>query len=117
MLQRCKTTHLRPVLFAIALAVFLSIDVPSMAADSSEEARLAAIVRQLDMLERMAQQSAETSPVDGQRYRFDYSRLYADIARIRSGIKDYLSPSRAQPRDPERLSGEYRRDQEFTRER
>jgi RAQPRD family integrative conjugative element protein len=44
------------------------------------------------------------------RYHFDYPRLYADLARIRAGIHDYLNPSRAQPRDLSPLPGDYRRE-------
>lgn len=43
----------------------------------------------------------------GQRYFFDYPRLAADIERIRHGLENYLTPSRAQPRDPVELSGSY----------
>ncbi|WP_458079571.1 integrative conjugative element protein, RAQPRD family, partial [Pseudomonas aeruginosa] len=38
---------------------------------------------------------------------FDYSRLAADLQRIRQGLQDYMTPSRAQPRDPSDLSGSY----------
>ncbi|MCQ7290061.1 RAQPRD family integrative conjugative element protein, partial [Salmonella enterica] len=43
----------------------------------------------------------------GQRFYFDYSRLAADLQRIRQGLQDYMTPSRAQPRDPSDLSGNY----------
>lgn len=113
MIQRCKSTRPRPFFLAVAMAAVLTIDLPSSAADTStEDARLAALVRQLDMLERMTQQSAAVASVNGRRYHFDYLRLNADIARIRAGIKDYLSPLRAQPRDPEALKGDYRRDED-----
>jgi RAQPRD family integrative conjugative element protein len=70
---------------------------------------LAAALRQLNTLERLAEQSAASTPiVPGTRYHFDYSRLLADLARVRTGIQDYLAPSRAQPRDPSVLEGQYR---------
>ncbi|MEP7248074.1 MAG: RAQPRD family integrative conjugative element protein [Gammaproteobacteria bacterium] len=113
MTQRCKAMRLRPCLLAVAMAVALTLDLPSSAADApSEEARLAALVRQLDMLERLTQQSTEIASVADRRYHFDYSRLHADIERIRGGIQDYLSPLRAQPRDPQELKGDYRRDED-----
>ncbi|WP_405045738.1 RAQPRD family integrative conjugative element protein [Pseudomonas aeruginosa] len=31
-----------------------------------------------------------------------------DLQRVRAGIQDYLTPPRAQPRDPVELSGDYR---------
>jgi RAQPRD family integrative conjugative element protein len=66
-------------------------------------------LRQLDALERLVEQSAAATPiVPGERYHFDYSRLRADLTRVRAGIQDYLAPSRAQPRDPTELSGQYR---------
>ena len=95
---------------AIALIVNLCVSVPLSAGHSElENERLATLIRQLDMLERVAQQSAEVSQTDAHtRYHFDYARLRADIARIRTGIKDYLMPQRAQPRDPDALNGLYR---------
>ncbi|MGS8282218.1 integrative conjugative element protein, RAQPRD family, partial [Pseudomonas aeruginosa] len=41
-------------------------------------------------------------------YHFDYPRLLADLARVRAGIQAHLTPSRAQPRDPSELAGDYR---------
>ncbi|MGU2476414.1 RAQPRD family integrative conjugative element protein, partial [Pseudomonas aeruginosa] len=34
--------------------------------------------------------------------------LLADLARVRAGIRTHLTPSRAQPRDPSELAGDYR---------
>ena len=81
--------------------------------DDAEHRQLAALLRQLDVLERLAQHSA-ASTVGGIRYHFDYARLHADIARVRAGIEDYLSPRRAQPRDPTALDGDYRREAQST---
>jgi RAQPRD family integrative conjugative element protein len=70
---------------------------------------LAAALRQLDALERFVAQSAANAPsVPGGRYHFDYPRLLADLARVRAGIEDHLTPSRAQPRDPHTLAAHYR---------
>lgn len=73
-----------------------------------EHARLAAALRQLDSIERLVAQQAEQPPDARARYYFDYSRLAADLERVRGGIRDYLTPSRAQPRDPAELLGDYR---------
>ncbi|MGE0278260.1 MAG: RAQPRD family integrative conjugative element protein [Nitrospiraceae bacterium] len=83
----------------------------SRAADTpSEQTQLAIVVRQLDMLDRMAAHGANL-PRDGEsRFHFDYAQLQGDIARIRSGINDYLSPQRAQPRDLVPLKGDYRQE-------
>ena len=40
--------------------------------------------------------------------RFDYLRLREDLLRVRAGIEDYLTPRRAQPRDPLEFQGDYR---------
>lgn len=73
-----------------------------------EHARLAAALRQLHSIERLVAQQAAQEPDARARYHFDYSRLAADLERVRSGIRDYLTPTRAQPRDPAELLGEYR---------
>ncbi|MGK8436766.1 RAQPRD family integrative conjugative element protein [Ectopseudomonas hydrolytica] len=83
----------------------LCVSAPAIA-DTQEHARLAAALRQLDAIKRLV---AEQPGVDEHtRYHFDYSRLRADLERVRSGIRDYLSPSRAQPRDSAHLLGDYR---------
>lgn len=93
----------------LVLSCLLASVQPAAAADNaSEHAQLAVLVRQLDMLDRLADQSARLPSDDDTRYHFDYARLHADIARMRSGIQDYLSPPRAQPRDPAALLGNYR---------
>ncbi|NQD97042.1 hypothetical protein HP532_30740, partial [Pseudomonas sp. CrR25] len=73
-----------------------------------EHARLAAALRQLDSIERLVAQQATQAPDERARYHFDYGRLAADLERVRGGIRDYLTPSRAQPRDPAELLGDYR---------
>ncbi|MQT88080.1 hypothetical protein DYL61_16755 [Pseudomonas nabeulensis] len=70
---------------------------------------LVAAMRQLDALERFVAQSAANAPItSGERYHFDYPRLLADLAQVRAGIQTHLTPSRAQPRDPVDLAGDYR---------
>jgi RAQPRD family integrative conjugative element protein len=83
----------------------------SYAASSDEQDQLSLVQQQLDTLERLATQAeaASTSEPD-ERYRFDYPKLIQDIQRIHYGVQNYLSPSRAQPRDPIELVGDYRLD-------
>ncbi|UJB64369.1 RAQPRD family plasmid [Acidovorax sp. YS12] len=83
---------------------------PMASAESpAQRQELAAALRQLDALERIVTDSAAHAPVQpGERYHFDYPRLLADLARVRAGIQSYLVPSRAQPRDPAELAGDYR---------
>lgn len=93
------------------LACLLLGSAPIIAADNSpEREHLAALLRQLDLLDRLAEHSASLPRQDGSRYHFDYARLREDIERVRAGIRDYLTPQRAQPRDPVALVGGYRQE-------
>jgi RAQPRD family integrative conjugative element protein len=105
---RLRRTHVLAIALAL-LASASSASAPASAADTLESADLAALLRQLDMAERIARNAETRSPNSASRYHFDYARLHADLARIRAGIEDYLIPRRAQPRDLNELSGEYRR--------
>ena len=79
--------------------------------DASERERLAALARQFNLIDRLAEHAANTAPQERARYHFDYVRLHADLQRVRAGLQDYLVPRRAQPRDPVPLAGDYvRRD-------
>lgn len=96
-----------------AIAVLLTVSVlsvePVLAGDgANEQAQLAALIRQLDMIDRLTEHSANLPHPHGNRYHFDYTRLREDIERVRQGIRDYLVPQRAQPRDPVELLGDYR---------
>ncbi|ANX03875.1 RAQPRD family integrative conjugative element protein [Immundisolibacter cernigliae] len=94
-----------------ALAVLLSAMQPAIADDTPEREQLAALARQLDLMDRLAEHAANTAPQERVRYHFDYARLRADLNRVRAGVQDYLVPQRAQPRDPVPLAGDYvRRD-------
>ena len=99
-----------------ALRVCLRFCVPLFAASGGafaladaapERERLAGIVRQLDLIDRLAEGAAYAASRT-ERYHFDYLRLREDIERVRAGVRDYLSPPRAQPRDLAPLAGEYR---------
>lgn len=54
-----------------------------------ERDQLAAVLRQLDALERHADNSAALPHPIAARYHFDYLRLREDIQRIRTGVLDY----------------------------
>lgn len=91
-------------IFSILSILFIT---PAAAASASEQSNLDVMIRQLNALENTARHSANIPDEPGQRYFFDYPRLAGDIARIRHGLQAYLTPSRAQPRDPVELSGQY----------
>lgn len=95
-------------LLLLSLAI---VDGNSYAASGHEQDHLSLVQQQLDIIERLATQAEAASTAEPvERYRFDYLRLSQDIQRIRHGVQGYLSPSRAQPRDPSELVGEYRLD-------
>jgi len=97
---------------ALALITALAGASPASAGDASaEHEHLAALARQLDLIDRLAEHAAHTAPQERARYHFDYAQLRADLERVRAGLQDYLVPQRAQPRDPVPLAGDYvRRD-------
>ncbi|WLG48599.1 RAQPRD family integrative conjugative element protein [Pseudomonas sp. FP1742] len=99
-------TVFRCLLLSLAI-----VDDSSYAASGHEQDQLSLIQQQLDIIERVATKAeAASTPQPDDRYRFDYPRLTQDIQRIRHGVQGYLSPSRAQPRDPTELVGDYRLD-------
>ncbi|TNF83484.1 conjugal transfer protein [Pseudomonas sp. ICMP22404] len=100
------TTAFRCLLLALSI-----VDGSSYAASAHEQDQLSLVQQQLDIIERLATQAEAASTAEpDERYRFDYPRLALDIQRIHQGVQNYLSPSRAQPRDPGELAGDYRLD-------
>lgn len=98
--------------FALLLACLVSLG--AAAEDAPERSDLGLVQRQLTSIALLAER-ASSSTVDavGTRYRFDYSRFAADLKRIRQGIHQYLSPSRAQPTDLVDLAGQYRAEEPY----
>lgn len=98
-----------PLFFVTALLMGQSR--MALAESPAQRQELAAAVRQVQALERLIEASAaSTSTEPGLRYHFDYSRLQADLARVRTGLQDYLTPPRAQPRESAELTGQYRQE-------
>jgi len=93
---------------ALALTIALAGASPASAGDATaEHEQMAALARQLDLIDRLAEHAGNTAPQARARYHFDYARLRADLKRVRAGLQDYLVPQRAQPRDPVPLAGDY----------
>lgn len=109
----------RAIPAGIALLVFAAFLLAPLAQanDELERAQLASLMRQLDLLDRTARLSETLADAESARYHLDYARLRSDIERIRSGIRGYLTPSRAQPRDAADLSGDYRKEREASTDR
>lgn len=68
----------------------------------------AAALRQLDALERFVAQSARTPQSQRASATTSITRGYSMTSCVRAGIQFHLAPSRAQPRNPAVLSGDYR---------
>lgn len=110
MIQYPRLTALTRRIAFPGLIVLIGCSLPvshATAASASEQANLDVMIRQLNALEDTARRSAQVADEPGKRYFFDYQRLAGDIARIRHGLEGYLTPTRAQPRDPVELSGQY----------
>ena len=94
-----------------SLFVLITFNSGSYAASAHEQDQLSLILQQLDTIERLVTRAKTPRTAESvERYRFDYPQLIQDIQRIGNGVQDYLSPSRAQPRDPTELVGDYRLD-------
>ena len=107
-LTTSTTTRRLALAWTVATCLFGSVARTYAADTSSESAHLAAIERQLDTIDRLATQSEQLPDSNRTHEHFDYARLHADIARVREGIQDYVSPRRPLPRDPATLVGHYR---------
>ena len=82
----------------------LSIAFVAMASQASEKEELAQSIKQLEAAKlslQRAQASVRVS-VKSREY-FDYQAAQHDIATVQEGIKQYLNPSRALPRNPKAL--------------
>ncbi|MGE8049759.1 RAQPRD family integrative conjugative element protein [Pseudomonas monteilii] len=91
------------------LLIICLVAVTAAAQDGRETSDLGLMQRQIDAIELLAAQARSSGTgTDQVRYRFDYPSLTADLERIRHGISNYLSPSRAQPADVVELAGDYR---------
>ena len=76
---------------ALALTIALAGASPASAGDATaEHEQLAAIARQLNLIDRLTEHAANTAPQERARYHFDYARLRADLKRVRAGLQDYL---------------------------
>lgn len=83
----------------------------ALASSTDEHTRLALILQQLQRIDSLSREAEGAAATARQaRYAFDYPRFTHDLERLREGITDYLHPSRAQPRDPVELIGDYRRE-------
>lgn len=66
---------------------------------TEDPALLAAMLRELNAIDRLATSPLAVSEQGLRRHHFDYRRLRADVQIVSAGIQQYLSPQRALPRD------------------
>ena len=59
--------------------------------------------------------AAQSDPNNRRRYLFDYKKANEDLNTMRAGIGRYTQPSRAQPLDYGKVSGDYTRDRPLWR--
>lgn len=80
---------------------------------ASELDELATTQRLLDQvqlsLDRARTVAAQSDPKNRRRYLFDYKKANEDLNTMRAGIERYTQPSRAQPLDYGKVSGDYTR--------
>lgn len=93
--------------------IFLLLLTLSCKANASELDELATTQRLLDQvqlsLDRARTVAAQSDPNNRRRYLFDYKTAYQDLNTMRAGIDRYTQPSRAQPMDYGKASGNYTR--------
>lgn len=93
-------------LFIVLLIGCCNFSAWANSAYEREQMRL--ILLQLDNIDNLAKQSQlNKSTSVNDRYRFDYKQFNKDIQHIRSGILQYLDPTRAQPRKLYELNTDY----------
>lgn len=102
-----RLSWLRTGMATVVVGCLLCVSQAQAAGTASEQANIEIMIRELNALEAVARRSNELPNDGAQRYHFDYRRLAGDIARMRQGLQEYLTPSRAQPRDTTELSGHY----------
>lgn len=99
----------------LSVAFFVAFSPLAPAGPALEAQELALALKQLEqvqtILERAAIQSKASASNRETRFLFDYELVQEDLRRVSSGIRSYMTPSRAQPRDIEQITGEYSRDQ------
>lgn len=93
--------------YALLVSCFVTLGVAAQ--DTRERSDLSLFQSQITAIELLANRAGSSSgDAIGGRYRFDYPRFAADLKRVRRGIHNFLSPSRAQPAELVELRGDYR---------
>ncbi|MFT2158596.1 RAQPRD family integrative conjugative element protein [Pseudomonas putida] len=105
---------MKPFPYFLLLAYLITL--PAIADGVRERFGPSQMQRQFTVIEQLTDRAQSGSDSTARmRYRFDYPRLADDLARVRQGINEYLSPSRAQPADLVELTSDYRAEAVHTR--
>lgn len=101
------------IFLPVRQAIFALSFLFSYNAAASEIDELASTQRLLDQvqlsLDRARTVAAQSDPNNRRRYLFDYEEANEDLNTMRAGIDRYTQPSRAQPLDYGKVSGDYTR--------
>ena len=89
-------------IFSLSLAIGLLFG--AISAQATEQEHLAQAIKQLDAAKLSLQRAAASAKVSAKsREYFDYASAHQDIATVQAGIKQYINPSRAIPRNPKAI--------------
>ncbi|MDU1235788.1 MAG: RAQPRD family integrative conjugative element protein [Haemophilus parainfluenzae] len=89
-------------IFSLSLTIGLLFG--AISAQATEQEHLAQAIKQLDAAKLSLQRAAASAKVSAKsREYFDYASAYQDIATVQAGIKQYINPSRAIPRNPKAI--------------
>jgi RAQPRD family integrative conjugative element protein len=92
----------------ILFTIFLSSS--CLASELDELSTTQRLLDQVQLsLDRARTVSAQSDPNNRRRYLFDYKKANEDLNTMRAGIDRYTQPSRAQPLDYGKVSGDYTR--------
>nr|WP_264273534.1 RAQPRD family integrative conjugative element protein [Duffyella gerundensis] len=95
--------------FILIFSFFISVS-SSYASELDELATTQRLLDQVQLsLDRARTVAAQSDPNNRRRYLFDYKKANEDLNTMRAGIDRYTQPSRAQPLDYGKVSGDYTR--------
>jgi RAQPRD family integrative conjugative element protein len=90
--------------------VMFFVTTASIASELDELATTQRLLDQVQLsLDRARTVAAQSDPNNRRRYLFDYKKANEDLNTMRAGIDRYTQPSRAQPLDYGKVSGDYTR--------
>ena len=86
------------------LSLELGVIFGARRAQATAQEHLAQAIKQLDAAKLSLQRAAASAKVSAKsREYFDYASAHQDITTVQAGIKQYINPSRAIPRNPKAI--------------